>query len=173
MSQSHYRATAQNFPDLAQNLGNCKRKQKFMHFSLFFSFFFMFPTYYGILGVIFALFLAQNFKTKVLTAQTNLLLECLVDDRARTQGKGCAFKTSPCCVFTMSSIHSVLGSPCHQFTIMVHAIHYPCHPMTVPSIHIVIHSLFHQFTMSSIHHVLHTPCHPFAMSSIHHVIHSP
>ena len=34
-------------------------------------------TYYVILGVIFALFLAQNFTTEVLTAQKNLLLECL------------------------------------------------------------------------------------------------
>ena len=33
--------------------------------------------YYVILGVIFALFVAQNFKTKVLTARKNLLLECL------------------------------------------------------------------------------------------------
>ena len=36
---------------------------------------------------IFALFLAQNFKTKVLTAQKNLLLECLVpDSRSETVG---------------------------------------------------------------------------------------
>ena len=31
-----------------------------------------------IFGDIFALFLAQNFKTKILTAQKNLLLECLI-----------------------------------------------------------------------------------------------
>ena len=37
----------------------------------------MIPTYYVILGVILALFLAQNFKIKVLTAQKILLLECL------------------------------------------------------------------------------------------------
>ena len=37
----------------------------------------MIPKYYVILGVIFELFLAQNFKTKVLTAHKNLLLECL------------------------------------------------------------------------------------------------
>ena len=38
----------------------------------------MIHTFYVILGVIFALFLAQNFRTKVLTAQKNLLLECLL-----------------------------------------------------------------------------------------------
>ena len=45
------------------------------------------------------------------------------------------------CLFTMSSIYSFIRSPCHQFTMMVHAIHY--HPLTMPSIHIVIHSPFH------------------------------
>ena len=38
----------------------------------------MIHIYYVSLGVVFALFLAQNFKTKVLTAHKNLLLECLV-----------------------------------------------------------------------------------------------
>ena len=50
---------------------------KVMNFNLFYIFFFMFHTYYVIFCDIFALFLAQNFKTKVLTAQNNLLLECL------------------------------------------------------------------------------------------------
>ena len=40
-------------------------------------FFFMFCTYYVIFSEIFALVLALNFKTKVLTAQKNQLLECL------------------------------------------------------------------------------------------------
>ena len=40
-------------------------------------FFFLFHAYELILSDIFAIFLAQNFKTKVLTAQKNLLLECL------------------------------------------------------------------------------------------------
>ena len=38
----------------------------------------MIHTYYVILGVIFHFFLAQNFKPKVLTAQENQLLECLL-----------------------------------------------------------------------------------------------
>ena len=41
----------------------------------------IFNTYYVILCVIFALFLVQNFKTKVLTAPKNLLLECLSTGR--------------------------------------------------------------------------------------------
>ena len=40
-------------------------------------FFYIIHTFHVILGVIFALFLAQNFKTEVLTAQKNLVLECL------------------------------------------------------------------------------------------------
>ena len=40
-----------------------------MYFNLFYSFFFLLHTYQVILSDIFALFLAQNFKTKVLTAQ--------------------------------------------------------------------------------------------------------
>ena len=48
-----------------------------MHLNLFYTFFLMFNSYKGILSNIFALFPAQNFKTKVLTAQKNLLLECL------------------------------------------------------------------------------------------------
>ena len=38
----------------------------------------MFHTYYVILSNLFALFLAQNLKTKLLTVQKNLLLECLI-----------------------------------------------------------------------------------------------
>ena len=53
-----------------------------MHFNLSFYFFLMIHTYYVILGVIFLLFLAQNFRTKVLTVQKNLLLECLPLDGA-------------------------------------------------------------------------------------------
>ena len=48
-----------------------------MQFNLVYSFFFIFHTYYVIFCEIFALFLAQDFKTKVLTVQKNLLLECL------------------------------------------------------------------------------------------------
>ena len=43
----------------------------------FCSFSFLILIYYVFLGVIFARFLAQNFKTKVLTAQKNQILECL------------------------------------------------------------------------------------------------
>ena len=74
MSRSNGRATAQKISEFAQNLDNCMRKlKKYMHVNLFF----MIHKYYVILGVIFALFLAQHFRTKVLTAQKNLLLECL------------------------------------------------------------------------------------------------
>ena len=48
-----------------------------MQFDLFYSFFFIFYTYHVILCEIFVLFVVQNFKTKVLTAQKNLRLECL------------------------------------------------------------------------------------------------
>ena len=41
-------------------------------------------TYYMIFSDIFALFLAQNFKPKVLTTQKNLLLECLLPTRPLT-----------------------------------------------------------------------------------------
>ena len=44
----------------------------------FFLFFIMIHTYYVILSVMFALLVAQNFRTKVLTTPKNLLLECLV-----------------------------------------------------------------------------------------------
>ena len=42
---------------------------KYLHFYHFYSFFFIFHTCYIFFSDIFALFLAQNFKTKVLTAQ--------------------------------------------------------------------------------------------------------
>ena len=42
-------------------------------------FFFMFHTYCVTFNEIFALFVTQNFKIKVLTAQKNLLLKCLGD----------------------------------------------------------------------------------------------
>ena len=78
MSRSHGRTTAQNFPEFAQNLDYCIYELIFFAFQpLFVVFFFLIPTYYVILGVIFALFHLQNFKTKDLTAQKNLLLECL------------------------------------------------------------------------------------------------
>ena len=48
--------------------------KKCMHLNSFF----LIHTYYVILGVIFPLFLAQHFRTKVFTAQKNLLLECVV-----------------------------------------------------------------------------------------------
>ena len=78
MSWSQDRATAQNFPEFAQNLENCMRKQKnaFLPLYLFF-FFVMIHTYYVILGMIFTLTLAQNFGTKVLTPLKIQLLECL------------------------------------------------------------------------------------------------
>ena len=49
----------------------------------------MFQTYYVIFSRIFVLFLAQNFKTKVLTALKNQLLECLAQSMQKYQ-KGCA-----------------------------------------------------------------------------------
>ena len=57
------------FFDFVQNLEMCSANNKIMDFNLFYSFFFVTHTYYLIFGVILALFLAQNFKTKVLTAQ--------------------------------------------------------------------------------------------------------
>ena len=42
---------------------------KGIHFNIFYSFFFIFHAYLVIFNDIFAFFLAQNFKTKVLTAQ--------------------------------------------------------------------------------------------------------
>ena len=53
------------------------KTQNVMHFNPFYIFFFLIHTYYVIFGLVFGLFLAQNFKTKVLTAQKNLLLKCL------------------------------------------------------------------------------------------------
>ena len=61
------RATAQNFPDFAQNLEICMRKPRFFSssiFNLFYSFCLMIHTYYVIFCVTFALFLVQNFKIK-------------------------------------------------------------------------------------------------------------
>ena len=55
---------------------SCENK-KIMHFNLFYSFFFKFHTYYVIFSDIFALFCAQNIKSKVLAAHKNLLLKSL------------------------------------------------------------------------------------------------
>ena len=78
MSQSHSCATVQNFPDFAQNLDICTYKLNSYAFSLLLHFFpFMCHIYYVNLCVIYALFLVQNFKTKVLTMQENQHLECL------------------------------------------------------------------------------------------------
>ena len=65
MSRSHGRATTQNW-DCANSWELYAQTKKIS----------IFHTCYVILGVIFVLFLAQNFKTKVLTVQKNLLLEC-------------------------------------------------------------------------------------------------
>ena len=51
---------------------------KFMNFNLFYSFFLQVSHILIGFSDIFALFLLQNFKTKGLTAQKNLLLECLL-----------------------------------------------------------------------------------------------
>ena len=72
MSQSHGRATAQNFPDFAPNLEICMRELKKLWILTSFKFFL------HDFGLIFAFFLAQNCITKILTAQKNLLLECLL-----------------------------------------------------------------------------------------------
>ena len=61
-------------------------------------------------------------------------------------------KTSPCCLFTMFSIYSLLGLPCHQFTILVRAIHYPCHPFPC-----------HPLPMQSIDCTKHSHCDPFTI----------
>ena len=78
VSKSHDCATAQFFSDFLQNLEICMHKLKsyaclpllkflsacFTHIKWF-------------LVIFFTLFLAQSFKFKVLTAQKNILLECL------------------------------------------------------------------------------------------------
>ena len=81
----------------------------------------------------------------------------------------------------MLSTYHVICSPCHLFTIMVHAIHLchpvinsPCHPVTLSSIHPAINSHLpcRPFTMSSVRimvHAIHLPCHPFAVLAGHHV----
>ena len=70
MSRSHGRATGQHFPDFAQNLEIFMRKlRKYALTPLFYSLFFMIHTYYVMFGVIFAFFLGQKLKKKVLTAQ--------------------------------------------------------------------------------------------------------
>ena len=53
-------------------------KQKLIHFKLFSSFFLHVSHILGDFCDLFPLFLAQNFKTIVLTGHKNLLLECLV-----------------------------------------------------------------------------------------------
>ena len=62
MSRSHGRATAQDFPDFAQNLEICMQKLKNYSFKPLLPFFFMIHTYYAIFGLILALFLAQKCK---------------------------------------------------------------------------------------------------------------
>ena len=71
------RATAQNYSDLAQNLEICMRKLFFFFFTSFLQFFLHFSHILSDFSDIFPLFLAQNLKNLVLTAQKNLLLECL------------------------------------------------------------------------------------------------
>ena len=73
---------------------------------------------------------------------------------------------SPCHPYTMSSFSNVIHSPWCSMPSIYHVIHSPCHPVTLSSIHYVIHSLCHPFTMSSIHYVIHSPCQPFTNSSI-------
>ena len=68
----------------------------------------MIHTYYVILGVIFAPFLAQNFKTKVFTAQTNLFLKCLVFYKKNVYGKYLSFAT-------LGSYVACLGAQVFQF----------------------------------------------------------
>ena len=73
-------ATAQNFPDFPQNLEICMRKLKIDAFKSFFTIFlFMIHKCYVLFFAIFKFFLAQNLKTKILTAHKNLLLECLMN----------------------------------------------------------------------------------------------
>ena len=50
----------------------------------------MFNTFYVIFSDIFALFPVQKFKTEVLTAQKNILFECLLETSQVTSGSVCA-----------------------------------------------------------------------------------
>ena len=82
---------------------------------------------------------------------------------------------STCHQFTMSSFHHVIHSSCHRFTMssICHVIHSPCHLYTMSFIHYNIHTSCHPFTMSFISHVIHAPCHKYTMSSIRYNIHTP
>ena len=59
-----------------------------------FVFFLMIHTYYVILGVIFPLFLAQNFRTKVWTAQKNLLQSTAIHYNTVEEGRQFNFASS-------------------------------------------------------------------------------
>ena len=80
MSRSQGHATAQHFPEFAQNLENCLRKLKIYAFDIFLKDSHILCDF----RCYFSLFLAQNFRTKVLIAQTNLLLECLLETNCVT-----------------------------------------------------------------------------------------
>ena len=82
------------FPSLRNILRIVCANQKIMHLNDFFSIFYIIHTYYGILGVMFALFLVQYLKTKVLTAQKNQLWECL--GHTYTPGSTMSPQTMPC-----------------------------------------------------------------------------
>ena len=75
MSRSHGRGPSQKNSYFAQNLETFMRKQKNMHFKLFYHFILIYHTHWKIFSDFFVPFLAQNFKTEVLTTQKNLLLE--------------------------------------------------------------------------------------------------
>ena len=69
-SHSRGRATAQIFPDFAQNHEICMRKLNFFRISTSVTVYvFMFQTYCVIFSENIVFFLAQKLKTKVLTAQ--------------------------------------------------------------------------------------------------------
>ena len=78
MSRSHGRATAQNFAEFAQNLEMCTPKlEKSCSFTIFTCFLYVCAPFMWLFGYFSCIFLRKIFKNLVLTAQKNLLLECL------------------------------------------------------------------------------------------------
>ena len=69
MSRSYGRATAQNFPELPKNLEKCMRNLKMYVFNFSSCFFLNDSQISCDFRCFLPLFLAQNFRTKVLTAQ--------------------------------------------------------------------------------------------------------
>ena len=82
-----------------------------MYFTYIFSFFVMIHIYYVSSSVVFALFLAQNCKTKVLTAHKNLLLECLRPCHRKPKPILLTLSLTSCPSHTLKICRGCLDSP--------------------------------------------------------------